>query len=105
MAALALYFLFVSSSQLLHQSPQLLVVMVGFVSFVVNVEVPLEGDAISLGYAAGLLIYFVLGEMPDPAEAFVVIALGGLIGGLLRGAWRLHEQAQGQRRYRRSLLE
>ncbi|HLY25551.1 MAG TPA: GAF domain-containing protein, partial [Aggregatilineales bacterium] len=40
-----------------------------------------------------------------PSEAILVIALGGLIGGLLRGIWRLREHRAGWLRFRRLLVE
>src|SRR5262249_48919159 len=80
------------------------IVMIGFIAFVVNVEVPLYGDAISLGYAAGLLVYLSL-DTAQPFPSLLIIALGGLLGGLLRAWWRVREQYGTILHFDRSLIE
>src|SRR5260221_1735366 len=73
-----------SATHIIH--PRVFIITMGLVAFVVNVEVPLQGDAISLGYAAGLLMYLIVGDYGF--ETFASIAAGGAIGGLLRACWR-----------------
>ena len=80
--------------------PRISIVMIGLVAFVVNVEVPLLRDSISLGYAAGLLIYLNLGRVEGSYEAFGVIAIGALMGGLLRALWIVYESRRGLRLHR-----
>ncbi len=87
-----------------HNSPQFVIIMIGLIAFVVNVEVPLHGDAMSLGYAAGLLVYLTL-DTSQPFPALLVIALGGLLGGLLRAWWRVREQYGSILHFDRSLIE
>ncbi len=57
-------------------------------AFTTAVEVPLQGDALSLGYSAGLLAVLVLGERDDLFTAIGLIGLGGLFGGAIRALWR-----------------
>src|SRR5258708_34431494 len=71
-----------------HNSPQFVIIIVGLIAFVVNVEVPLHGDAMSLGYAAGLLVYLTL-DTSQPFPPLLVIAFGGRLGGLPRPWWRV----------------
>lgn len=87
-----------------HISPQLVVVMIGLVAFVVNVEVPLHGDAISLGYAAGLLVYLTL-DSDHPFPALLTITIGALSGGVLRALWRVREQYHSVLHFDRALIE
>src|SRR3954452_14812959 len=76
---------------LLQVTPQL-IIMIGVVAFMANVEVPLQGDGISLGYPAALLTYLTIGGAGHNYEAFGVITIGGAIGGLLRALWHNREQ-------------
>ena len=71
--------------------PQIGVIMVGLVAFIVAVEIPFPGHAISLGYAAGLLAYLILGIRDATLEAFGVMAIGGASGGLLRAIWQTRQ--------------
>ncbi len=80
--------------------PRISIVMIGLVAFVVNVEVPLLRDSISLGYAAGLLVYLSLGRAEGSYEAFGVIAIGAMMGGLLRALWIVFENQRGFRLHR-----
>src|SRR4051794_7661464 len=75
---------------LLNVTPQL-IIMVGVVAFMANVEVPLQGDGISLGYPAALLTYLTINGVGHKYEAFGAVAVGGAIGGLLRALWRNRE--------------
>lgn len=74
--------------------PRIGVIMIGLVAFIVAVEVPLQGHAISLGYAAGLLAYLILGVPGATLEAFAVMAIGGAAGGLLRAIWQLRQSGR-----------
>src|SRR5258708_33126979 len=76
-----------------HNSPQFGIIMIGLIAFVVNVEVPLHGDAMSLGYAAGLLFYLTL-DTSQPFPALLVIVLGELLSGR-RLAWPRGRQQYG----------
>src|SRR5512141_1236413 len=87
-----------SPHPVLHTDPRLSIVMIAVVAFVVNVEVPLSGHSISLGYAAGLLVLLTLGDSASLFESLAVTGLGGLLGGLLRGIWISRES----RRHRTS---
>src|SRR5262245_33663147 len=71
-----------------HVDQRISIIMIALVGFVVNVEVPLVGDAISLGYAAGLMVYVILGRNDGVYEAFGVIVIGATLGGALRAWWR-----------------
>src|SRR2546423_515940 len=82
---LALYASLAASALEPTKDPRLDIIFIGLVAFVVNVELPLIGDSISLGYAAGLLIYLILGN--SPSDAFGVITVGAILGGLLRAGW------------------
>ncbi len=84
----------------LHVDPRISIIMIALVGFVVNVEVPLVGDAISLGYAAGLMIYLILGRNDGVYEAFGVIAIGATVGGALRAWWSAREAGGGFRAFR-----
>ncbi len=90
---------------ILFIDPRISIIMVGVVAFVVNVEVPLQGNSISLGYAAGLLIYLSLGRTAGAYEALAVIALGSLMGGILRAWWITREGSRYGVRFTRLLFE
>jgi signal transduction histidine kinase len=72
--------------------PRVAIAMIGLVAFLVIVEVPLQNVGLSLGYPAGLLTLLILGT-PEGFSfvALMVIALGGLSGGILRTIWRYRE--------------
>ncbi len=72
--------------------PQIAIIMIGLVAFVTNVAVPLQGDAISLGYAAGLLVLLSQHVRGTDPIVYAVIAIGGFIGGLLRALWWTRER-------------
>src|SRR6266850_1138212 len=84
----------------LHVDPRISIIMIALVSFVVTVEVPLVGDAISLGYAAGLMVYLILGRNDGSYESFGVIVIGALLGGALRAWWRARESGGGFHAFR-----
>src|SRR5258708_1223084 len=67
------------------------IIMAGFIAFIVNVEMPLQGDGLSLGYGACLLAYLTLSDPQQVYMAFSAIALGSVGGGLLRAWWRRRE--------------
>src|SRR5690349_3399697 len=73
-----------SSPFIMVTDPRITIIMIGLVVFVVNIEVPLVGDSISVGYAAGLLAYLSMAQYESTYEAFGVIIFGGAIGGLIR---------------------
>src|SRR5258706_4299176 len=83
----ALLSLFASSPVLVYGDPRISIIFIALVAFVVNVEVPLVGDSISLGYAAGLMVYLILRQPENDPEVFVIIAVGALLGGALRSWW------------------
>ncbi len=58
------------------------------IAFTTVVEVPLQGDALSLGYSAGLMAVLVLGQRNDLFTTISVIGVGGLLGGAIRAFWR-----------------
>ncbi len=58
------------------------------VAFATLVEVPLQGDGMSLGYAASLLAVLALGQPDDLFTSISVIGVGGLLGGVIRALWR-----------------
>ncbi|MEP7286660.1 MAG: GAF domain-containing protein [Chloroflexota bacterium] len=88
----------------LHTDPQIAIIMIGLVAFIVTVEVPLQGDSISLGYAAGFLVYLSMGIPEQNYEAFGVMAIGGAAGGLLRAFWDNRESGL-MWRFHRRLIE
>src|SRR5579871_2550519 len=63
------------------------IIMAGFIAFIVNVHMPLQGDSLSLGYGAGLLAYLTLSDPQQVYMAFSAITLGSVGGGLLRAGW------------------
>jgi hypothetical protein len=62
-------------------------ILIGLVAFIVNVQVPLIGDSISLGYSAGLMTFLIAGRPDSLYETLVVTVIGGVGGGLLRAWW------------------
>src|SRR5258708_23380071 len=64
------------------------IIITGFIAFMVSIEMPLQGDALSLGYGAGLVAYLTLSDTEQAYMAFSAIVLGSVFGGLLRVGWR-----------------
>jgi len=64
------------------------------VTFMTVVEVPLQGDGLSMGYAASLMVLLILGQPAHLLTAFIVIGAGGLFGGAIRAVWRARQAQQ-----------
>src|SRR5579864_5678277 len=71
-----------------HASTVTIGLILALVAFATVAEMPLEGDALSLGYGASLLAVLALGQPGDVFGAVIVIGGGGFIGGVIRATWR-----------------
>lgn len=92
----------------LYVDPRVSIIMIGLVAFIVNVEVPLLRDSISLGYAAGLMVFLALGHPNRAFEAFTIIAIGSVLGGAIRAWWLARQSARNGgngNRIRRRIIE
>src|SRR5690349_4005219 len=89
--SIAVLWMLSTMPQSVRDGVQFVIIMIGLVAFVVNVEVPLIGTSISLGYAAGLLVYLSL-DSSQSFPALLIVAVGGLLGGLLRAWWRVRDE-------------
>jgi signal transduction histidine kinase len=72
--------------------PQITIAMMGFVAFVVNVEVPLLGATLSLGYAASLLVYLCFGQADHNFRVYLTLFVGGAAGGFMRALWQNRDE-------------
>src|SRR5579859_6697119 len=64
-----------------HVSPITVGLILLLVALATVGEMPLEGDALSLGYGAALLAILALGQPGDLYSAVALIGVGGLVGG------------------------
>src|SRR5258706_8622671 len=71
----------------LHSPPQLIIIMISVLAFMANIEVPLHANGISLDLPAALLTYLTVGASGYLHETFLVIAIGGAVGGVFLALW------------------
>src|SRR5579864_9539041 len=96
-AALTLWLIMRHSSDLVlsHASGARLGLMVALVACATLIEMPLEGDSLSLGFGGALLALLILGQPGDLFSALAVIGSGALIGGAIRAI--MHGWQSGRR--------